>query len=400
MNEDAIYAARLLKLALLDADGETIGRVDDLVLGPPFGDTAPVLLGLVGRLGRRRIFVAATRVRRIDSSGVELGTSALDFRPFAPRPGELLLTSLLDRPVGSDRVVDVALGHGSTPSGPYEVARVLLGRRGRLRRAGPGRTVPWRDVADLFETGSADAEVARLRSRHPAETARALQRLSVRQRDTVAAALHEHELADVLEELPETDQAAIVGGLDIDRAARVLAEMEPDDATDLLGQLSSSVRRQLLEAMDPDEASPLRLLLRYDADTAGGLMTSEPIILAPEAPVAEALARLRVVELAPAVAACVFVVQPPMQPPTGAYLGAPSFQALLNERPSARVGDVADGEPAPIPPSLPALDVAIRLAAYNLLSVPVCDDEGRLLGAVTVDDVLDRTLPSGWRSAR
>jgi Mg/Co/Ni transporter MgtE len=174
--------------------------------------------------------------------------------------------------------------------------------------------------------------------------------------------------------------------------------MEPDDAADLLSELSLDQRRTLLSAMDPEEADPLRRLLLYEGHTAGGLMTPEPIILPPEATVAEALARLRSEEITAAVAACVFVTQPPTQPPTGPYLGAPSFQRLLREPPSTRLGEIVEGTPEPIEPSLPEVAVAERLAAYNLLSIPVCDPSGRLLGAVTVDDVLDRTLPAGWRS--
>ena len=127
-------------------------------------------------------------------------------------------------------------------------------------------------------------------------------------------------------------------------------------------------------------------------------MTPEPLVLLPEATVAEALARMRAEEMPAAIASCVFVTQPPTQPPTGVYLGALSFQRLLREPPSTRLADLVDGRPEPVHPNLPEIAVAERLAAYNLLSVPVCDESGFLLGAVTVDDVLDRTLPVGWRT--
>jgi Mg/Co/Ni transporter MgtE len=94
----------------------------------------------------------------------------------------------------------------------------------------------------------------------------------------------------------------------------------------------------------------------------------------------------------------VFVTQPPTQPPTGIYLGALPFQRLLREPPSTRLADLVDGRPEAVHPSMPEIEVAERLAAYNLLSLPVCDESGFLLGAVTVDDVLDRTLPVGWRT--
>jgi Mg/Co/Ni transporter MgtE len=174
--------------------------------------------------------------------------------------------------------------------------------------------------------------------------------------------------------------------------------MEPDDAADLLGELDAADRGRLLAAMDPDEADPLRRLLVYDSNTAGGLMTPEPIILLGISTVAEALARIREEDVPAAIAATVFVVDAPTQPPTGLYRGAASFQRLLREAPGSQLGELVDGRPAPISPDLPEIVVAERLAAYDLLALPVCDAAGRLLGAVTVDDVLDRTLPAGWRS--
>lgn len=394
----AIYASRVLKLPLLTADGETIGRVEDLVVGPPVRGAGPSLYGLVAHVGHRQIFVSASRVHHFDVSGAVLSSSAIDLRPFQLRRGELLVTGLLDRHVGGEVVVDVSLLQRPLPSCSFEFEQVVLGRRGPLGRTRQRRSVSWQAVPELFDVGEAASELAKLRSLHPSETARALQELSRPQQEELVEALEDEDLADVLEELPEPDQAAILSGLEMARAARVLEEMEPDDAADLLSELPADQRRLLLGAMDPEEADPLRRLLLYEGHTAGGLMTPEPIILPPEATVAEALARLRSEEITAAVAACVFVTQPPTQPPTGTYLGAPTFQRLLREPPSMRLGEIIEGTPAAVDPSLPEVAVAERLAAYNLLSLPVCDQAGRLLGAVTVDDVLDRTLPAGWRT--
>jgi Mg/Co/Ni transporter MgtE len=352
----------------------------------------------VANVGRRRIFIAASRVGDVNPSGVCLRTSALDLHPFALRLGELLVTDLLDHPRGGEVVVDVALRSRDAPDGGFAVAALLLGRKGRLGRARSMHTVDWKETADLFDLGEAAAEVAELRALHPAETARALREMPHPRQERLVEALDDENLADVLEELPEADQAVILRGLDMARAARVLEEMEPDDAADLLAELTVEHRRRLLGAMDPDEAGPLRRLLLYEGHTAGGLMTPEPVIVAPEATVAEALARARHEDVPAAVGACVYVVQRPTQPPTGTYLGALTFQALLREPPSTKLAVLVDGTPVAIDPSVPEVQVAERLAAYNLLSVPVCDDAGRLLGAVTVDDVLDRTLPAGWRT--
>jgi CBS domain-containing protein len=400
-----LYVSRLVKLPLLDGDGATIGRVDDLVIGPPARGSAPLLLGLVANVTRRRIFVAASRIGEIEGSGIRLKTAAVDLRPFQLRVGELLTSTLLDRPVpanGSggpgDVVLDLALCPSAYPANAWEICSVALGIRGTLRRRRIGKTVRWDDVKDLFDAGPVANEVAALRNLHPADMAKAVRRLTAARRSALTDAMEDEDLADLLEELPETDQARIIGQLETDRAAHVLEEMEPDDAADLLSELTGEQRAALLAAMHPDEADPLRRLLRYDQNTAGGLMTPEPLALPPEASVAEALARARNDEVPCALAACVFVVQPPTQTPTGTYLGGLTFQQLLREPPSTLLGNLVDGRPEPITADLGEVRVAEQLAAYNLLALPVCDHSGRLLGAVTVDDVLDRTLPTGWRS--
>ncbi|MDQ3385202.1 MAG: CBS domain-containing protein, partial [Actinomycetota bacterium] len=152
-------------------------------------------------------------------------------------------------------------------------------------------------------------------------------------------------------------------------------------------------------AMTPEEAGPLRRLLRYGEKTAGGLMTPEPVVVTPGTPVAEVLARLRDPELPPALAAQVFVSDAPVQTPTGRYLGMVGVQRLLREPPSANVGRCVEEEGPAVTPAMPEAEVAARLAAYNLLALPVCDADHRLLGAVSIDDVLDAVLPEGWRVA-
>ena len=173
--------------------------------------------------------------------------------------------------------------------------------------------------------------------------------------------------------------------------------MGPDDAADLLGELPTEQAEHLLALMEPEEAAPVRRLLAYADDTAGGLMTNEPIILPPNATVAEALARVRNPELSPALAGQVYVVRPPFETPTGRYLGMAHFQRLLREPPSALVGAVIDTGIDPLTPEQSLAAVTRYLASYNFVAAAVVDNESRLLGAVTVDDVLDHLLPENWR---
>jgi Mg/Co/Ni transporter MgtE len=176
----------------------------------------------------------------------------------------------------------------------------------------------------------------------------------------------------------------------------VLEEMDPDDAADVLAELPGVDRNRLLELMEPDEAEPVRQLLKYSEDTAGGIMTSEPVILTPDATIAEALARVRVPELTPALASQVYVCRPPAATPTGRYLGLAHIQRLLREPPSSLVSGVLD-DLEPLAPDTPLAEVTRYFATYNLVAAPVVDQQGHLVGAVSVDDVLDHLLPEDWR---
>ncbi|HEX2192777.1 MAG TPA: CBS domain-containing protein [Acidimicrobiales bacterium] len=399
MDRPLIYASRVVRLPISDADGSPLGTVADIVLLPSIKGQAPVVLGFVAAIQRRRIFVAAARVGELDASGLRLAGGTVDLRHFELRPGELLVSQVVGKRVGGEVVTDLGLRSVAERNRTWEVATVALVPPGPFGRLRATRVVDWQQAAHLFDTGPVAREVAAMRQMHPSDVARRIQPLTADRRRQLIQSMDDERLADLLEELPEKVQVELIRGLDLDRTADVLEEMAPDDAADLLKELPPERQRQLLDAMEPGEADPLRRLIKYDAATAGGLMTSEPVVVPPEATVAEALARLRDPDLPPALAGQVFVAQPPVQTPTGSYLGAVGFQHLLRESPSTRVGECLGAEPQPDPlgPHLDELAVAEHLAAYNLLAAAVCDDQGRLLGAVSVDDVLDRTLPLGWR---
>jgi Mg/Co/Ni transporter MgtE len=174
--------------------------------------------------------------------------------------------------------------------------------------------------------------------------------------------------------------------------------MDPDDAADLLADLPGAESEQLLGLMEPEDSESVRRLLTYSSNTAGGLMTPEPIVLAPGATIAEALAHVRNPDLSPALASMVFVCRPPSATPTGRYLGCVHSQALLREAPSELVAGVLDAELTRLGPDATLPEVTRYFATYNLVCGPVTDEAGHLLGAVTVDDVLDHLLPDDWRS--
>ena len=395
-----IFVARLTRLPLMGPDGVAVGRLDDVVLVPSGPTHPPRVLGFVANVQRRQIFVNAARVAEIDATGARLATGTLDLRRFQKRPGELLAKAdLLDQRVGGEVVNDVAIGAASQEFRSWEVRTVSLSAAGLLRRRA-GRLVSWEEVRHLFDAGPVARRLAEFRELHPADLATSVADMSAARRAELAEAMEDEELADLLEELPEQDQVEIIEGMDVARAADVLVEMDPDDAADLLAELPANEREEILDAMAPEGARPLRRLLAYGENTAGGLMTPEPLIVGPEVTVAEALARIREPDLPAAVAAQVFVVEPPFETPTGRYLGEVGFQRLLREPPHRRVGECHDEGYTPMPPQASEADVARRLAAYDTVAVAVCDASGRLVGVVTVDDVLDHVLPEDWRRVR
>jgi CBS domain-containing protein len=405
MAGELIYAFRVLRLPLLDAGGAPIGRIEDLVAIPGRpgeageADVPPRIVGFVASSQRRRIFVNANRVGDLNGDGVRLKSWDVDLNPFKPRPGEVLIAAeLIDRKVGSETVSDIAIEPKSDGRSTWwEIDKVRLVSRHSLRRRPSYRLVDFELVPALFDQPTEmEAEAARLRDFHPAEVAAFVRALTHEQRGQIAEAMDDERLADVLEELPEEEQVRIVESLDSDRLEGVFDEMDFDDLADLLGQMSKPQQEQMLDVMDDDDAETVRRLLSYEEGTAGGLMTPEVIILGPTATVAEALAQMRNSDWVVSIAAQVFVCNAPFKAPTGKFLGIAHVQRLLREPPNMEIGRLLDDVPIVSPETLDR-DVAERLASYDMLAVAVCDPAGRLLGAVTVDDVIDRMLGPAWR---
>jgi len=385
-----------------------VGRVRDAVVTLRSDDQPPRLLGIIVEVpGRRRIFVPMTRVTRIDTGAV-ITTGLVNLRRFEKRSGEtLVLGELIDRSVTlrdtGETVLVFDMAFEQQRSRDWRGVKGAVAKAGKRFRRGATAVLDWDQVAGLSieqaDQGTTHL-LASLEEMRPADLANLLLDLSPKRRGEVVNALGDERLADVLEELSEDAQVEIIGQIESERAADVLEEMSPDDAADLIAELPPERAEQLLALMDPEEAGPVRRLMTYAERTAGGLMTSEPVILPPDATVADALATIRNPELSPAMAASVFVCRPPLETPTGRLVGVAHLQRLLREMPSELVSGVVDSTLDPISPDATLHEVASYLAAYNLLSAPVVDDAGRLLGAVTVDDVLDHLLPENWREAR
>lgn len=314
---DRVYVARLARMLVLGPLGESFGRVRDVVISISIVRQQPRVLGLVIDLATRRsIFVPILRVAAIEPHAVTLNTASLSLRRYEQRPGEVLvLGQVLDTPVrisdpglpqlaGADVVItDVGIEQARTRD--WVVTKVAVRSRRRLRRRGSVYVVDWQHVQGLTPSALAmpgqgvTQLLQQFEGRRPVEVAEAIRELPPKRRYEVLTALDNERLADIVQELPDEDQTAVLVQLGSERAADVLGAMDPDDAADLLRVLSPTEAEALLCRMDPGESDPVRRLLKHSPNTAGGLMTSEPVALTPDTSVAEALARARDPDLTP-----------------------------------------------------------------------------------------------------
>ena len=407
MSATRVFVARLAGCGVFDPAGDRVGKVIDVLVAYRKSG-APKVTGLLVEIsGRRRVFVPISRVTSINPGQV-ITTGLIDLRRFTQRGQEVrVIAEILGRKVrlldgsGEASIEDLAVEQNKTRD--WIISELFL-RRPKTSASpfarGATLFAAWEQVTeeDKGEDGqSAQALIATYSEMRPADLASALLDLPDERMIEVAEELDDERLADVLEELPEDEQIDIIAELDDERAAEVLDLMEPDDAADLMANLPAERTEAILDLMDEEEADDIRMLMQFDEFTAGGLMTTEPIICAADATVAEAMALIRRKDVSPVLAASVFVTLPPYEVATGRYLGTVHFQKMLRYPPHERLGSLLDTELEPVKADTHISVIHRTFANYNLVALPVVDDENRLIGVVTVDDVLDHLLPDDWR---
>ncbi len=393
---------------MFDPAGDRIGKLRDIIVVYR-QSAAPRVVGLIVEIsGKRRVFVPIGRVTSI-ASGQIITTGLINVRRFEQRGGETrILAEMIGREVHlvegdiSARIEDAAIDR--LRSGEWIVSElsVRMPKPAAPFSKGDSRILRWNEVllsADPTATSSAELLIQTLVDLKPADLAEALLELPEQRRTEVIHELADERVADALEEMNVSDQVHVLEHMQSDRAADVLDEMEPDDAADLIAALPAAQGEQLLDLMEPEEAEDVRRLLEYDADTAGGLMSPDAIVLSAESSIAEALAMIRRSEVPVAMASAVYVTHPPYETPTGEFLGMAHFQRMLRYPPHERISVLLDTEIEPVPVHASAAEVTRRLASYDMVALPVVDEHHRLVGVVTVDDVLDHLLPEDWRHA-
>ena len=408
-----LYLSQAIGRPVLDRNGESIGRVADLLVA--VGDRYPPVTGLVVETDRRRIFLPWTSVEHLDAQGARLSTPTIDIDKFRQRPNEILLKAdLMDKQIvdiDGRKVVRVNDLRLDEIEGKLHLVAVDVGAAGLLRRLGmerqfrtlarnlslpiPERYIDWEDV-DPVETSIASIKLrvphGGLAELHPADLATIIDQLAPRDRAGVLASLDDEAAADVFEEMEPETQVEILEGLDPARAADILEEMSPDDAADLVADLDQETRDEIMALMERADAEEVQELLGYPEDSAGGIMTTEFIALEEHLTAAEAINRLR--ELEPDAETIYYVYVTDQQ---DRLVGVLSLRDLIVAKPDAAIRDVMIREPVAVRALADQDEVAEVVAHYNLLAVPVVDEDGRLIGIVTVDDAIDTVIPTAWK---
>jgi len=401
-----IFLAKLAGTPVFDPNADRVGKVRDAVASHGNDGQPPRILGFIVEVPqRRKIFIPITRVTSINDGGVFI-TGSLNIRRYERSEGEhLLLDGNLDREARlsatDERVIVEDIGIELSPTRDWFATSVHISKGASRFRKGRSETVSWSDLRfDPIESRVTRAISASddLHALPAQDLAAALHDLEIDRRTEIVKTIDDEKLADVLEEMDDADRVALVTKLEGERAADVLGEMAPDDAADVLREVGGEKAETLLEMMEEEEAEDVRRLMHYEDYSAGGMMTTDPVILSSESTIADALAAVRQKELAPALAAQVFVCRAPLETPTGRLMGVVHVQELLRKPPALTLGLVVDTDSNAIPPETPLNEVVKILANYNLIAAPVVDENERLLGAVTVDDVLDHLLPTNWRN--
>jgi CBS domain-containing protein len=403
--------SELLRRSLTARDGESLGRLSDVIVrlrGPGY----PLVTGLVGTVGGRQVYIPVDQVSSFDGDELRLTSARLDLRRFERREGEVLLRAdvlghrLID--VARARLVRAADLQLARRDGGWVLSGVATRRRpGRLlARLGLGRHHrPDREIFEdqgKFEAliGHAGSAVlrgpfARIRLLRPAQIADLLEEASKDEETEILGRVHaDPELeADVFEELDDERATQLLGARSDQEVAEVLSHMRADDAADAIAELPQRRREPVLDLLPAGQRAKVLTLMGFNPTSAGGLMGVDYLALPADTPVREVLAAVRQApNLQPEALTSVHAIGE-----QGRLRGVARLVTLAQADPGALLGDVSDTDPVRVGPDTDVVDVAVLMTDYNLITIPVVDDGRRMLGVITVDDVLEVTLPEDWR---
>jgi CBS domain-containing protein len=409
--------SRLLSRAVIGARGQKLGQLSDVIVRLR-GVNYPLVTGLVADIGGRRVFVPAQSVTDWDTEQVLLASARVDLREFERRDGEVLLRA----DILGHRLIDIPRARLVRA---YDLELLDTGEGWVLAGVDTHKTSWWRRMLGLTRSGADEhgegepteggyrdwkafealighepsvllrTPTARLHRLKPAQIADLLEEASHAEQIELLGQVHaDPELeADVFEELDENRQSRLLRDRTDSEIAEVLARMRADDAADAIDDLPQDRRQPVLHLLPAGQRTKVTALLGYNATSAGGLMSLDFLALPRDTPVAATLERVRAARtLQPEALTTVFSLNP-----RGKLRGAASLVALLQADPDALLRTVADHDPIRVHPNADLIDIVLLMTDYNLLNLPVVDDEDHVIGVITVDDALEASLPRNWR---
>ncbi|MBO0833696.1 MAG: magnesium transporter [Actinobacteria bacterium] len=403
----SVFLSALLGRAITDRAGQPLGKLADVIVRLR-GAEYPVVAGLVGAVGGREVFVPIEQVGSLDEDVLRLSSARLDLRQFERREGEVLLRA----DVLGHRLIDVTharlLRAGdlqvSRSDGEWTLDAVdvrwrprrVAGMLGGHQRA--HETRDWRDFEPLIghvHSAGLRRGFARIGRLKPAQIADLLEEASKAEQTEILGHVHaDPELeADVFEELDEERASRLLGARTDAEIAGVLARMGADDAADTITELPQHRRKAVLDLLPSGQRTKVMTLLGFNATSAGGLMGVDYLTLPGESSVGDALnAVTRATTLQPEALASVYAVDDSRR-----LVGVARLVTLLQADPDRPLLAVCDTDPVRIGPDTDVIDVAVLMTDYNLTTIPVVSADRQMLGLITVDDVLEVTLPEDWR---
>jgi len=402
-----LHLSELLRRPITDRGGESIGRLSDVIVRLR-GAGNPLVTGLVASVGGRELYVPIEQASSLSSDEVKLTSAKLDLRQFERREGEVLLRA----DVLGHRLIDVESAQ-LIKAGDLELVRrgedwVVAGvdthRQSRWlfgsRHAEPSEHSfrEWAKFEPLIgHTGSAllRGPFARIRRLKPAQIADLIENASKEEETEILGQVHaDPELeADVFEELDEDLAIRLLGARTDAEIAEVLTRMRADDAADAIAELPQRRRQPVLDLLPQGQRTKVLTLMGFNPTSAGGLMGVDFLAVDCDAMVSEALAAVALsANLQPEALTSVHCIDG-----RGRLCGVARLVSLVQAAPQTPMREIYDDDPVRVGADTDVVDVAVLMSDYNLITIPVVDERRKMIGVITVDDVLEVTLPDDWR---
>lgn len=403
------FLSEIMKKTVVDLDGNKIGKFKDFIVS--VNVLYPVVEAVSIRTSRKDdILVSWEDIDHINKE-IKLKVKSKDIKEYKLKKRDIgLVNEVLDKQVVDlegkkiRRINDLRF---STARGYYRLIGVDISFKGILRRLGLEKIaaglrinlqedyIAWKDV-DVLESDISRLKLKvpeySLKKLHPADIAEIVDQLSINDSINVLNSLDEEIAADALEEISPERQVSLFEEMETRRAADLLEEMSPDDAADLIGDLSEDRAQELLEMMDPEEAKDVEHLLKYPEDTAGGIMTTEFAAVPDDFTARQILNKLR--EIAREVESLYYIYAISK---SGYLTGVISFRELLLADPDQKLSDFMQRDVIAVDVMEEEHEVAKKIAKYNLIALPVVEDENKIKGVITIDDAIDIVLPTAWK---